>query len=471
MAPAYRHDSLLGTGGMAEVWRARGPDGTVAIKRLLPHAARNASLAAAFEREGKLLARIAHPNVVAIRATERDEQGPYLVLEYVDGAPLRELCDASIAPRLALRVARDVLAALEAVHALRDDAGKPLGLVHRDLSPSNVLVSRAGAVKLTDFGIARALTGSNATTGQAIKGTLAYLSPEQASGASVDLRSDLFAVGALLYEMLAGAPIYDEDDPRLALARARAGDVAPLASVLASAPPELAELVDRALAAAPADRFPNAASMRAEVERVAERLGGLAADAEVGAWVHTVAPAKVTDSLDGAALAPPAGRRQGHRLAFVALAALATLAALVGVRIAMHPAPIEPAAAQPSSATVEARVVANTAPAEPSPIETATASAAASAPAPKTATARAAAGSSAARPAARPAPATIDIGSEPAFAYVAIDGVRVGSTPVFGRSLAPGVHRIEVSRDGLGSKSATVEVRSGEHVSRVFTLP
>src|SRR4051812_1383262 len=112
---AYRSDVLLGTGGMAEVWRAAGPRGTVAIKRLLPHAARDASIAAAFEREGRLLARLSHPNVVGIHETGKDEGGPYLVLEYVDGVALRALCEGPVAPRLALRVARDVLAALEAV--------------------------------------------------------------------------------------------------------------------------------------------------------------------------------------------------------------------------------------------------------------------------------------------------------------------------------------------------------------------
>ena len=99
------------------------------------------------------------------------------------------------------------------MHELRDESGQPLGLIHRDLSPSNVLVGIDGRVKLTDFGIARALSGSQATTGQSIKGTLAYLPPEQACGAPVDARADLFAVGALLYELIARAPIYDESDP------------------------------------------------------------------------------------------------------------------------------------------------------------------------------------------------------------------------------------------------------------------
>jgi serine/threonine protein kinase len=210
---------------MAEVWRATGPLGTVAVKRLLPHAARKPSLAAAFEREGRLLQRILHPNVIGIHEIAHDERGTSLVLEYIDGTDLRTLSGQPTPDRVALRVIRDVLRALEAVHGLTDEEGRPLGLIHRDLSPSNVLVGIDGRVKLTDFGIARAARGTHATTGQNVKGTLAYLSPEQATGSSVDARADLFAVGALLYEMLCGAPIYDEDDPRLALARDRAGDV------------------------------------------------------------------------------------------------------------------------------------------------------------------------------------------------------------------------------------------------------
>src|SRR5882672_8637198 len=116
-AERYREESLLGTGGMAEVWRATGPLGPVAIKKLLPHAARTPSLAAAFEREGRLLLRIHHPNIVGIHG-----------------------------------VLRDVLRALEAVHGLCDEDRRPLGLIHRDLSPSNILVGKDGSVKLTDFG-------------------------------------------------------------------------------------------------------------------------------------------------------------------------------------------------------------------------------------------------------------------------------------------------------------------------------
>jgi len=112
----YHEETLLGTGGMAEVWKATCPEGTVALKRLLPHAARNPSLAAAFEREGRLLSRLQHPNVIGIEEVVRDEKGPCLVLEYVEGADLRVLSTAEAPVRVALRIIRDLLRALEAVH-------------------------------------------------------------------------------------------------------------------------------------------------------------------------------------------------------------------------------------------------------------------------------------------------------------------------------------------------------------------
>jgi serine/threonine-protein kinase len=444
MTARYRKELLLGTGGMAEVWKAAGPVGIVALKRLLPHAARDPSLAAAFEREGRLLSRIGHPNVVGIHEVAADEEGPFLVLEYVEGADLRALSRAPVTARIALRVARDVLGALSAVHGLCDEDGRAIGLIHRDLSPSNVLVAASGQVKLTDFGIARALSGSHATTGREIKGTLAYLSPEQAIGGPVDARSDLFAVGALLYEMISGAPIYDEDDPRLALARARAGDVKSLAEVCPGAPIDVVQLVDRALLATPSDRFPSAQAMLDEVQRVAPRIGGLAEDTELAAWV---AGAGVTRGA-----VPPQRARGRRRSLLVGLAAAAAIGGVTAAFLARLPMPAHTAtvvaSAEAIGAVAAASATAEDQTAPPAP----TASVAASA-------------------ARKSAPGLLDIGSDPSFAYVSIDGVKVGSTPQFGREVTPGMHRIEVSREGLGKKTFTVEVRSGERVRRIVKLP
>ncbi len=486
----YREDYLLGTGGMAEVWHAVGPSGAVAVKRLLPHAARNPSVAAAFEREGRLLQRIQHANVIAIHQVLRDERGTSLVLEYVNGTDLRALDGRGAPERVALRIIRDLLGALEAVHTLCDDSGHPLGLIHRDLSPSNVLVSVDGRVKLADFGIARAASGTHATTGVNMKGTVAYLSPEQAIGAAVDARADLFAVGALLYELLSGAPIYDEDDPRLVLARARAGDVQSLGAVKEGAPFALVELVDRALSATPADRFPSSAVMRAEVERVADQTFGLASDEELADWARElVARTRGPEPVPSPLPETPSRRR---RTAVLALATCGVLG--VGywltrpsLRPDASPAPA-PAAIQVASAApaMVAQAIPPTSPDEARPMPSSEASrqerrpagrvgvvASRSAPAPSRSS-----GNDESRPlpkaSANSTPGEkcfVDIGSEPAFAYVTIDGVKVGATPLFGREVAPGVHQVRVAREGLGEKSFTIEVHPGDRIQRVVKLP
>jgi serine/threonine protein kinase len=497
-APKYREEFLLGTGGMAEVWRAVGPLGAVAIKRLLPHAARNPSLAAAFEREGRLLQRIRHPNVIGIHEVTRDDRGTSLILEYIDGTDLRALAGQPVPERVALRVMCDVLRALEAVHGLCDEAGRPLGLIHRDLSPSNVLVGATGKVKLTDFGIARAVRGTHATTGVNVKGTLAYLAPEQANGAPVDARADLFAAGALLYELLCGKPIYDETDPRLALARARAGDVKSLSVTRPETPWPIAELVDRALSANPTDRFPDAAMMLSEVERVAEQTCGLATDEELAAWSRSLSiSAGRGDPVTAAgSMTTLVQRRSSSGRAMAVLGALTILVAAswLGVRAARR------SEVTRSSASVQAEAPAPVAEAPPAvapptpSAEPMTLAEAERPPGDDTSTSKP---HGAARPhrslpsaeshaplpteARTMAKATavensgqkclLDIGSEPAFAYVSIDGIKVGPTPLFGREVTPGTHQIQVSRDGLGSKSFTIEVRPGDRISRVVKLP
>jgi tRNA A-37 threonylcarbamoyl transferase component Bud32 len=514
--PKYRQEFLLGMGGMAEVWRAVGPDGPVALKRLHPHAARNPSLAAAFEREGRLLSRIDHPNVIGIREIARDERGACLVLEYIEGSDLAAM-SGPLPARIALRIARDLLRALEAVHGLCDEQGRSFGLIHRDLSPANVLIGVDGCVKLTDFGIARAASGSHfKTTGQSIKGTLAYLSPEQASGAPVDARADLFAAAALLYEMLAGVPIYNEDDPRLALAMARAGDVQSLASVRPDMPIAIVDLVDRALAAAPADRFPDAARMGSELERVAASTCGLAGNDELKVWARSLGSvatrSKGPEPLPSSAV--PSVRRPMRMVAVAGATSLLLLA--VGVVVHRQGGKAGASSAVPALAAPSVAAVAAAPSADPSSMAPELENAAPRDERADEAPARGAerpniiapgasvdarvsrASSNDRRPKQRrAAPANtsgllgspaasdqraaaadlagpkclMDIGSEPAFAYVKIDGVAVGPTPLFDREVSPGKHRIQVSREGFGSKSFTIDLRPGDRIRRVVKLP
>ena len=480
--PRYNEEFLLGTGGMAEVWKASGPQGAVAIKRLLPHAARSPSIAAAFEREGRLLSRIAHPNVIGIHEIAQDEKGTCLVLEYIEGADLSGVAGSRVPERIALRIIHDLLHALESVHSLRDEHGRPLGLIHRDLSLANLLVDINGKVKLTDFGLARAVSGSQAaTTGQNIKGTLAYLAPEQARGAPVDARTDLFAAGAILYEMLASAPIYDETDARIALARARAGDVQSLSSVRPETPLPIVELVDRALAAAPADRFPDSATMRRELERVASTTCGMADDQEMAGWARSymLAVPKAMPSRPEGATAVVARR---FRAPYVVAAAAVALGLSIGAWLALRPSvpaaapaatresPAETAKGEPNPegrSSPEAMLPgagARTSPTTERPSRKVRGSAAGGATHARTGDEHTSSESAKEK-------CILDIGSEPAFAYVTIDGVKVGSTPIFGREVTPGAHRIQVSREGLGSKTFTVEIRPGDRITRVVKLP
>jgi eukaryotic-like serine/threonine-protein kinase len=467
-----RLEALVGTGSFAEVWRARDPQGNVvALKRMLPHVARNSSAVSAFEREAKLLGRVDHPGIPCLIASGTDPAGSYIILEYIEGSSLSALIGEPVNERLALRVAHDVLAALETVHELHDDEGHRLGLVHRDLSPGNVLVSVNGKVKLTDFGIARAHIGTLATTGVMARGTLGYMSPEQARGEPLDGRSDLFSVGALLLELLSGRPAYDEDDAKLALARARAGDVKVAAEALPGAHPALCDLIDRALSARPADRFPSASAMRAEVLLVCENIfreQGLATDEEVGAWAAT-ARRKETPVSEVAGVVASVDAPRRTRAGLAIAAALLLVAAIIAVALSQRSGQREHAAA-------------------PVPSATASASAAASEPAASPSTEPAPNPSASAAPGSLPKAATsvtrgpeptsanaeqgwVDIGSEPSFAYVTIDGKPAGSTPLFGLRLKPGQHVVVVRREGLGSKVITFELRPGEHVSKVVKLP
>lgn len=468
-------EALLGTGSVGEVWRARLADGTtVALKRMLPHAARHEPSVLAFEREARLYGKFETAGVPRCFGHGRDEQGPYLLLEYVEGTTLSDLLGAPVSVPLALRVTRDVLAVLETVHNVTDEDGRRLGLIHRDLSPMNVLIGVAGVVKLADFGIARSTVGTHATTGVMAKGTLGYMSPEQARGQPLDARSDLFAVGALLHEMLAGKPPYDEQDPRLALARARAGDVTPFAETLSGVDPSLADLVDQALAAEPVERFPSAERMRKEVERVAEQLG-LASDDEVAAWARS--KPRVEQPAPPLKKAAPATAPSTQLRAWIAVVAVLTLgfAAFMLWRPSSPDPPARAATVQPSpnassAASVESPATVSSSPSGKQSVQDAPPPPASVDPAPpkpsKVVGPSGGAGSSAALE-----PAVLDIGSSPSFAYVTVDGRRLGATPLFGLRLAPGTHTITVEREELGARTITIDLRPGQRVRKVIPLP
>ncbi|MFI9307654.1 protein kinase domain-containing protein [Streptomyces triculaminicus] len=271
----YQLRDLLGEGGMASVHLAYDSvlDRQVAIKTLHTELGREASFRERFRREAQSVAKLTHTNIVSVFDTGEDDLDgstmPYIVMEYVEGQPLRSVLDADVAQygamptEKALKITADVLAALEVSHEM--------GLVHRDIKPGNVMMTKRNVVKVMDFGIARAMQSgvtSMTQTGMVV-GTPQYLSPEQALGRGVDARSDLYSVGIMLFELLTGRLPFDADSPlAIAYAHVQEEPVAP-STINRSIPPAVDALVLRALKKNPNERFPSAEAMRDECARVA----------------------------------------------------------------------------------------------------------------------------------------------------------------------------------------------------------
>jgi serine/threonine-protein kinase len=211
LSPRYRLGRLLGTGGMAEVFLGTlsGADGftrQVAIKRVRRDLWARPEYATMFTKEAHLAAQLSHPNVVSVLDFDRDSEGrPFLVMEYVDGMSLAELVEiAPLSYAVTSHIVLEVLCGLGYAH----DLPRGGGVIHRDVSPHNVLLSRNGSVKIADFGIAKAHDGTAASASDVNRGKTGYLSPEQLRGQDLDGRSDLFSVGIVLWELLAGGRLF-----------------------------------------------------------------------------------------------------------------------------------------------------------------------------------------------------------------------------------------------------------------------
>jgi serine/threonine-protein kinase len=250
----------LGRGGMAEVFlgTAHGASGferKVALKTLLPELQGEPALERALIHEARLAGRLAHRNLVAVLDLGVDDCVTYVVMEYVDGADLETLTRTRRLPLpLALLVAEELALGLSYLHTATDDRGLPLGLVHRDVSPSNILVSRAGEVKLSDFGIAKA-TALADLTGGTRKGKYAYMSPEQLAGEPLTAASDQFSLAVTLIELATGTRPFDAETPFATMENIRRGTLPDLSSL----PADVAALLHRALSAS---RFPSTESLR-----------------------------------------------------------------------------------------------------------------------------------------------------------------------------------------------------------------
>ncbi|MFD8015415.1 protein kinase [Streptomyces sp. NPDC058955] len=303
----YQLRDLLGEGGMASVYLAYDSalDRQVAIKTLHTELGREASFRERFRREAQAVAKLSHTNIVSVFDTGEDTLDgglmPYIVMEYVEGQPLGSVLASDVRQYgampadKALKVTADVLAALEVSHEM--------GLVHRDIKPGNVMMTKRGVVKVMDFGIARAMQSgvtSMTQTGMVV-GTPQYLSPEQALGRAVDARSDLYSVGIMLFQLLTGRLPFDADSPlAIAYAHVQEEPVAP-SSVNRSVTPAMDALVARALRKNPNERFPSAAAMRDECLRV------LAAGQSAAPVIVPGAPVGSGAGV-GSAVFPPVGQ-------------------------------------------------------------------------------------------------------------------------------------------------------------------
>ncbi|MEV0125076.1 protein kinase [Streptomyces sp. NPDC050703] len=308
----YQLRDLLGEGGMASVHLAYDAvlDRQVAIKTLHTELGREQSFRERFRREAQSVAKLTHTNIVSVFDTGEDELDgttmPYIVMEYVEGRPLGSVLDAAVRQQgamptdQALKITADVLAALEISHEM--------GLVHRDIKPGNVMMTKRNVVKVMDFGIARAMQSgvtSMTQTGMVV-GTPQYLSPEQALGRGVDARSDLYSVGIMLFQLVTGRLPFEADSPlAIAYAHVQEEPVAP-SSINRSLPPAVDAIVARALKKNPNERFPTAEAMRDECLRVAQSLQAAAPSIVPGA--PTASGAGV-----GSAVFPPVDSSLPHQ--------------------------------------------------------------------------------------------------------------------------------------------------------------
>lgn len=264
----YRIQAEIATGGTSTVYRGLDTrlDRPVAVKVMAARYAGDEQFLTRFQLEARTVARLKDPGLVAIYDQGGDAGHPFLVMELIEGGTLRELLTerGPMPPYAVVAVLNGVLSGLGAAHRA--------GLVHRDIKPENVLISDAGEVKIADFGLVRAIAAAGITSASVILGTAAYLSPEQVSSGDTTARSDVYAIGILTFELLTGKTPFSGDSS-LSIAHQRLdNDVAPPSSVIGGVPAQFDELVARATARNPADRYADALDMRDELQSIADEL-------------------------------------------------------------------------------------------------------------------------------------------------------------------------------------------------------
>jgi len=296
----YELLELIAVGGMAEVFKGRvvaaeGFEKLVAIKRILPDLAEDERFVKMLLTEARIHSALSHRNIVQIHELGISEDGQYfIVLEYVEGYDLRMIteqlaAEGEIVPEvLSLHIASELAQGLHFAHELKGDDGQPLGLIHRDVTPSNVLISLAGEVKLSDFGLAkrrhdRSVVGS-------LKGNLSYMSPEQAMQSPLDRRTDIFSLGAVLFELLTGRRLREITDEVAGWSHVASGAVPSVRTLRPDLPPTIERLLDRALAADPKQRFPDASAFGNAIRQALTEMNVPVGASDLGALLGVVKP-------------------------------------------------------------------------------------------------------------------------------------------------------------------------------------
>jgi serine/threonine protein kinase len=293
----YLVHERLGVGGMATVHRAmeRGIEGferIVALKRLLPHLAEDASFVKAFVREAKLASLLQHANIVQLFELGRVGTQYFISMEYIDGRDIRQVLRqarrVSGPPTINVTIALliQLCDALEYAHTRMDAAGEPLGLVHRDVSPSNLLVTRSGHLKVIDFGIAKAQSSQLRTATGRVKGKLAYMAPEAIAGKDLDARSDIFSAGVIAHELLTARPLFASKNEYQTIVNVQKAEILPPSAFNQAVPPELDHVVLRALARDREQRYGSAAQMRDDLHAIRIRYQLSATNREVQTWLE-----------------------------------------------------------------------------------------------------------------------------------------------------------------------------------------
>jgi serine/threonine-protein kinase len=504
----FRLVEPLASGGMADVWRAeialaRGVVKEVALKLVRGEHQHGDEFVRMFVEEARLACRLSHANVVQVFEFDQVDGRYYLAMELVRGRHLGQVTERARAQGVRLGLARAVHVAVEAAKALayvhrQSEAGRTLGLVHRDVSPHNLLVSFEGEVKLADFGIARAMSIAGATEPGTLKGKLAYMAPEQASGQPVDARADLFSLGVVLWEVCAGRRLFARESDAATLAAVLNGPPPSAPSAWNEAvPPELDAVVLGALERDPARRIASAEELGARLSEVLLKLAQSPQDWDLRSLMQRLWPegeARASSSLEATLVRPPppaspeplapappsqaaettaptrtlARTPADRRRAWAIAAALAGALLLAGAALVIRGAGRDPAGREALARGTGAETAAG--PDGDAGAAPASAAVPASAPATESGLAAAPAEDAGVPPEEAPSgaeaagpPGVLHVNAIP-WGRVTVDGRAAGETPLT-LTLPSGRHRVRVAHPSFGARETVVDVLPGRRSS------